>query len=183
MKKQFLPVQKKVVPLHHGTIKKYLKGKLLGKGGFAKCYEFKCLNNKKTYAVKIIDKATMTKSSTKSKLKSEIKIHRSMNHCNIVKFEHYFEDNENVYILLELCKNKTLNELLKRRKIISELEMRFYLAQILEAVKYMHANRVIHRDLKLGNLFLGQNLAIKIGDFGLATRIEHDGERKHTVCG
>ena len=61
--------------------------------------------------------------------------------------------------------------------------MRFYLAQILEAVKYMHANRVIHRDLKLGNLFLGQNLAIKIGDFGLATRIEHDGERKHTVCG
>ena len=165
------------------TVKKYLKGKLLGKGGFAKCYEFKCLNNKKTYAVKIIDKASMTKSSTKSKLKSEIKIHRSMSHHNIVKFEHYFEDNENVYILLELCKNKTLNELLKRRKIISELEMRFYLAQILAAVKYMHENRVIHRDLKLGNLFLGQNLAIKIGDFGLATRIEHDGERKHTVCG
>jgi polo-like kinase 1 len=47
----------------------------------------------------------------------------------------------------------------------------------------MHENKVIHRDLKLGNLFLGQNLAIKIGDFGLATRIEHDGERKHTVCG
>ena len=165
------------------TIKKYLKGKLLGKGGFAKCYEFKCLNNKKTYAVKIIDKASMTKSSTKSKLKSEIKIHKSMSHINIVKFEHYFEDNENVYILLEICKNKTLNELLKRRKIISELEMRYYLAQILSAVKYMHENKVIHRDLKLGNLFLGQNLMIKIGDFGLATRLEYDGERKHTVCG
>ena len=165
------------------TIKKYLKGKLLGKGGFAKCYEFKCLNNKKTFAVKIIDKASMTKSSTKSKLKSEIKIHKSMSHINIVKFEHYFEDNENVYILLEICKNKTLNELLKRRKIISELEMRYYLAQILSAVKYMHENKVIHRDLKLGNLFLGQNLMIKIGDFGLATRLEYDGERKHTVCG
>ena len=165
------------------TIKKYLKGKLLGKGGFAKCYEFKCLNNKKTYAAKIIDKASMTKSSTKSKLKSEIKIHKSMSHINIVKFEHYFEDNENVYILLEICKNKTLNELLKRRKIISELEMRYYLAQILSAVKYMHENKVIHRDLKLGNLFLGQNLMIKIGDFGLATRLEYDGERKHTVCG
>ena len=165
------------------TIKKYLKGKLLGKGGFAKCYEFKCLNNKKTYAVKIIDKASMTKSSTKSKLKSEIKIHKSMSHINIVKFEHYFEDNENVYILLEICKNKTLNELLKRRKIISELEMRYYLAQILSAVKYMHENKVIHRDLKLGNLFLGQNLMIKIGDFGLATRLEYEGERKHTVCG
>ena len=165
------------------TVKKYLKGKLLGKGGFAKCYELKCLNNKKTYAVKIIDKASMTKSSTKSKLKSEIKIHKSMSHINIVKFEHYFEDNENVYILLEICKNKTLNELLKRRKIISELEMRYYLAQILSAVKYMHENKVIHRDLKLGNLFLGQNLMIKIGDFGLATKLEYDGERKHTVCG
>ena len=43
------------------TIKKYLKGKLLGKGGFAKCYELKCLNNKKTYAVKIIDKANTKK--------------------------------------------------------------------------------------------------------------------------
>ena len=165
------------------TVTKYLKGKLLGKGGFAKCYELKCLNNKKTYAVKIIDKASMTKSSTKSKLKSEIKIHKSMSHINIVKFERYFEDNENVYILLEICKNKTLNELLKRRKIISELEMRYYLAQILSAVKYMHENKVIHRDLKLGNLFLGQNLMIKIGDFGLATRLEYDGERKHTVCG
>ena len=164
-------------------VNKYLRGKLLGKGGFAKCYELKCLNNKKTYAVKIIDKATMTKSSTKSKLKSEIKIHKSMSHINIVKFENYFEDNENVYILLEICKNKTLNELSKRRKIISELEMRYYLAQILAAVKYMHQNRVIHRDLKLGNLFLGQNLTIKIGDFGLATKLEYDGERKHTVCG
>ena len=165
------------------TVKKYLKGKLLGKGGFAKCYELRCLNNKKVFAVKIIDKASMTKSSTKSKLKSEIKIHKSMCHKNIVKFEHYFEDNDYVYILLEICKNKTLNELLKRRKIISELEVRYYLAQILSAVKYMHENRVIHRDLKLGNLFLGQNLVIKIGDFGLATKLEYDGERKHTVCG
>ena len=61
--------------------------------------------------------------------------------------------------------------------------MRYYLAKILSAVKYMHENKVIHRDLKLGNLFLGQNLMIKIEDFGLATRLEYDGERKHTVCG
>ena len=165
------------------VVKKYIKGKLLGKGGFAKCFELKCLSNKKTYAVKIISKASMTKQSAKTKLKSEIKIHRSMDHPNIVKFEHYFEDKENVYILLEICKNKTLNELLKKRKVISELEVRYYLYQILAAVKYMHSSKVIHRDLKLGNLFLGQNLQIKIGDFGLATKIEYDGERKHTVCG
>jgi len=44
-------------------------------------------------------------------------------------------------------------------------------------------NRVIHRDLKLGNLFLNEKLEIKIGDFGLATKLEYDGEKKKTICG
>ncbi|EFN89665.1 Serine/threonine-protein kinase polo [Harpegnathos saltator] len=55
--------------------------------------------------------------------------------------------------------------------------------QILDGVFYLHQNRIIHRDLKLGNLFLNDDLQVKIGDFGLATRLEHDGERKKTVCG
>lgn len=42
----------------------------------------------------------------------------------------------------------------------------------------MHSKKVIHRDLKLGNLFLNEDLAVKIGDFGLATTVEHDEERK-----
>ena len=47
----------------------------------------------------------------------------------------------------------------------------------------MHAHRVIHRDLKLGNLFLNDKLEVKVGDFGLATKLEFDGERKRTICG
>lgn len=43
--------------------------------------------------------------------------------------------------------------------------------------------QVIHRDLKLGNLFLNDNLEVKLGDFGLATRVGTDGERKRTLCG
>jgi len=42
----------------------------------------------------------------------------------------------------------------------------------------MHAHKVIHRDLKLGNLFLNDKMQIKIGDFGLATKLEFDGDRK-----
>ena len=49
--------------------------------------------------------------------------------------------------------------------------------------RYLHKNQVIHRDLKLGNMFLNQNLEIKIGDFGLATKLEFPGERKRTICG
>jgi hypothetical protein len=49
-------------------IKKYVKGKFLGKGGFAKCYEFKCLNNKKIYAAKIVCKDNLSKQSAKQKV-------------------------------------------------------------------------------------------------------------------
>lgn len=47
----------------------------------------------------------------------------------------------------------------------------------------MHLNRVIHRDLKLGNLFLTDKMEVKVGDFGLAAKLDFDGERKRTVCG
>lgn len=53
--------------------------------------------------------------------------------------------------------------------------------QLLEAVSYMHSKRVIHRDLKLGNIFLNDDLHIKIGDFGLATRLQHENDRRRFV--
>lgn len=165
------------------VIKRYKRLQFLGKGGFAKCYEFECLNNNKIFAVKIVAKSTINKSSAKQKLKSEIKIHKSLFHKHIVKFEHVFEDNDHVYILLELCKNKTLSDVMKKRKIINEFEARYYLSQILKAVNFMHKNKIIHRDLKLGNLFLDDGMNIKIGDFGLATIIEFSGQLRYTVCG
>lgn len=77
---------------------------------------------------------------------SEIRIHRALRHTNIVAFEHFFEDRENVYILLELCQNQTLNDLLKRRKRLTELEVQYYILQLVAAMKYMHNHRVIHRE-------------------------------------
>lgn len=47
----------------------------------------------------------------------------------------------------------------------------------------MHTHQVIHRDLKLGNLFLDADMNVKVGDFGLAALIESPGERKKTICG
>ena len=165
------------------VIKKYAKGKFLGKGGFAKCYEFTALEKNRTLAAKIIPKASLKKTRHRQKLLSEIRIHRSLNHLHIVKFEHVFEDNENVYILLEMCTNQTLNDLCKRRKRLLEFEAQYYIFQMVDALRYLHKNRVIHRDLKLGNLFLSDKLEIKLGDFGLAARLEFDNEKRHTVCG
>ena len=74
-------------------------------------------------------------------------------------------------------------EMHKRRKTLSEPEVRFFVQQIALACKYLHDNRIVHRDLKLGNLFLNDNMEIKVGDFGLATRVSPGGERKMTLCG
>ena len=165
------------------SIRRYSKGKFLGKGGFARCYEFVALNSRKVTAAKVVQKASLTRTRAKQKLMSEIKIHRSLHHPGVVGFEHFFEDSENVYILLEICTNQTMSELVRRRKRLTELEAQCYLIQVLSAVRYLHPHRVIHRDLKLGNLFLSEKMEIKIGDFGLATKLEFDGERKRTICG
>eukprot|EP00993_Chasmostoma_nieuportense_P002446 NODE_323_length_2410_cov_13.563294_g301_i0.p1 GENE.NODE_323_length_2410_cov_13.563294_g301_i0~~NODE_323_length_2410_cov_13.563294_g301_i0.p1 ORF type:complete len:702 (+),score=150.91 NODE_323_length_2410_cov_13.563294_g301_i0:56-2107(+) len=164
-------------------IARYTKGRLLGKGGFARCYECIECDKGRVYAAKIIEKRTLTKPKTQQKLKSEIKIHSSLHHPRIVKFERFFEDSTCVYILLELCSQQTLMELLRRKRRLSETEAKFIMQQTLEGVKHMHGHNIIHRDLKLGNLFLNQEMEIKIGDFGLAAQLEFDGERKLTVCG
>lgn len=50
-------------------------------------------------------------------------------------------------------------------------------------MQYIHRQKVIHRDLKLGNLFLTGDMQLKVGDFGLAAQIFYEGEKKKTVCG
>ena len=162
---------------------KYERGKFLGKGGFAKCYEMKRVDTGKIFAAKVFDKKGLSNGRSRKKLINEIKLHKKLHHLNIVNFEHFFEDKENVYILLELCSNQTLNEMVKRRKRLKEIEVQCYSLQIIRALKYIHNHRIIHRDLKLGNLFLTSKLELKLGDFGLAAKLEYDGQKRKTVCG
>lgn len=76
-----------------------------------------------------------------------------------------------------------MSELMKRRKTLTEPEVRYYMVQIVQALKFLHNNLIIHRDLKLGNLFIDHDMRVKLGDFGLATKLTHANERKRTVCG
>ena len=74
-------------------------------------------------------------------------------------------------------------EMSKRRKVLTEPEIRYLVKQIAQACDYLHSLKIIHRDLKLGNLFLNDNMELKVGDFGLATKVQTSGERKLTLCG
>ncbi|KAF8524388.1 kinase-like domain-containing protein [Hysterangium stoloniferum] len=154
----------------------------LGEGGFARVYEVKDAQGARS-AIKVITKTSLKTKKAKTKLYAEIKIHRSLDHPNIVKFNECFEDDENVYMTLELCQNGSLMDMLRRRRRFTELEARFFMVQLIGACHFMHTHQVIHRDLKLGNLFLDPNMNVKVGDFGLAALIEYPGERKKTICG
>ncbi|CAG8624897.1 5083_t:CDS:10 [Ambispora gerdemannii] len=165
------------------TRQEYTRRGLLGEGGFAKCYAVVDLKEN-LYAAKVVWKESLSKNpKNKPKLLSEIKIHKLMDHPNIVRFHEAFEDDAFVYLILEHCPNKTLLEMNKFRKRLTEPEVRFFLCQILDACRYMHRASVIHRDLKLANLLLSEDMKVKIGDFGLATQLQDASERKKTICG
>ncbi|KAK4684394.1 hypothetical protein P7C73_g5784, partial [Tremellales sp. Uapishka_1] len=159
----------------------YARVGFLGEGGFARVYEVQNQRAQRK-AVKVVNKASIKSKRNKTKLWAEIKLHQMLQHPHIVGFEDCFEDDENVYMVLELCENGSLMDLMRRRKRLPEAEARFYLVQLISACQHMHEKSIIHRDLKLGNLFLDANMDIKVGDFGLAALIEN-GDRKTTICG
>ncbi|KAF9788223.1 kinase-like domain-containing protein [Thelephora terrestris] len=160
----------------------YVRIGLLGEGGFARVYEVKDFRGARQ-ACKVVTKSSLKTKKAKTKLYAEIKIHKSLSHPNIVLFKDCFEDEDNVYMTLELCPNRSLMDMLRRRRRFTDPEVRFLMVQLIGACRYMHTNQVIHRDLKLGNLFLDAGMNVKVGDFGLAALIENPGERKKTICG
>jgi serine/threonine protein kinase len=163
----------------------YQRGKLLGKGGFARVYEVTnvaAAASSASFADKVINKDIFAKkSSSKEKVKREISLHKDLVHRNVVRFYTHFEDEQFVHIILENCGLKSLLHVLKHRKILTEPEVRYYMLQICEGVRYIHNHDILHRDLKLGNMFLTSDMVVKIGDFGLATR--RGAEKSSTLCG
>lgn len=154
--------------------KVYIRGNLLGIGGFGRVYQVTELgkDDRTSIADKIISKTIFNKrSSAREKVKREILIHLEMSHVNVVKFLDSFEDNFFVHILLENCTQKSLLQVLQNRATITEPETRYYMKQILEGTRYIHQQGFLHRDLKLGNMLLSKDMIVKIGDFGLACRI------------
>uniref|UniRef100_A0A4W5Q4F7 Serine/threonine-protein kinase PLK n=1 Tax=Hucho hucho TaxID=62062 RepID=A0A4W5Q4F7_9TELE len=165
------------------TRKSYSKGKLLGKGGFARCYEMTDLSNKKMYAVKVIPQSRVSKPHQRDKITNEIELHKTLHHKHVVKFSHHFEDQDNIYIFLELCSRKSLAHIWKARHTLTDPEVRYYLRQIISGLKYLHNRGILHRDLKLGNFFVNENMELRLGDFGLAAKLETVEQRKKTICG
>jgi serine/threonine protein kinase len=164
----------------------YLTGRKLGKGGFAVCFEgnMKSKNPDKPQLVALkVVKAKIEQKKMAEKFRTELQIHAKMCHPNIVGFHRAFNFDQHTYVVLELCHNGNLNDMVKARSCLSLPEVRRYMIQICGGVKYMHQRSVIHRDLKMGNIFLDSKMNAKIGDFGLAAVMVDEQDRRTTLCG
>lgn len=116
-----------------------------------------------------------------------------MHHPNIVEFHRAFTYKDSTYLVLELCPNGSIMDMIRKRGCLTLPEVRRFTIQLCGAIKYMHTRNVIHRDLKLGNVFLDRQMNVKIGDFGLAAVLASQDElegvydrsfsRRTTVCG
>ena len=156
----------------------------LGKGGFASCYLVTETTTKIDYAAKVVLKSSLTKKATREKLESEIAIHRGLKHRYIVQFIESFDTEEAVYLILGLCENGTLTEMLRARKKLTVSEVQYFGLQLVEGLRYLHEEcLVLHRDLKLGNLMVSKSMDLRIGDFGLAAALDSAESRRVTMCG
>lgn len=122
-------------------------------------------------AGKFISVANLTKKKQKEFLENEIAIHKTLNHPNIVKFYGQFKTKEYQVLLMELCQNHSMFQLLRQRRRLSEYEVRYYLSEVIAGLSYLHSRNIVHHDIKLGNIYLDSNLHVKLGDFGFAEQL------------
>ncbi|XP_051013051.1 serine/threonine-protein kinase PLK4 isoform X2 [Acomys russatus] len=165
-------------------IEDFKVGNLLGKGSFAGVYRAESIHTGLEVAIKMIDKKAMYKAGMVQRVQNEVKIHCQLKHPSVLELYNYFEDNNYVYLVLEMCHNGEMNRYLKNRmKPFSESEARHFMNQIITGMLYLHSHGILHRDLTLSNILLTRNMNIKIADFGLATQLKMPHEKHYTLCG
>ncbi|RHZ87888.1 hypothetical protein Glove_29g124 [Diversispora epigaea] len=152
----------------------------LGEGGFGICVKVEDQDGQ-VFALKAIKKDALGQNF--DDVLNEINIQRQLNHQNIVTLYDVFDDNDFVYFKMELCSNQSLFDMVVNRGELTEPEVRFYMLQLLDAVDYMHNKNILHRDLKLENIFISEDMDLKVGDFGLSIELESTGQRFNYTCG
>ena len=95
-------------------------------------------------------------------------------HKNVVKFHGSFQDEDNLYFLLEYCPYGSLSDLIKHFKTLPGELVRFYAAQIVAVLEFMHGKNILHRDLKPANILIDEKYCLKVTDFGDSKKLDPD---------
>jgi serine/threonine protein kinase len=179
--KQLTKVELKIGPQHFELLK------LLGEGAFGKVILVQSRLNKEFFAMKVISKKLLKKKNNVSYMKSERDILTKINHPFLVPLCFAFQSQTKLFLVMRFLPGGELFLHLRKRGIIQEKEVQFYLGEMIIAIDFLHGKGIIHRDLKPENVLLRKDGHVCITDFGLAKEIGNIGSSTtttaRTLCG
>ena len=141
---------------------------IIGKGGFGRVWKIQSKKTKNDYALKEMSKLKIIDKKSEKSINSEREFLSKLHHPFIVNMHYAFQDRENLYLVMDMLSGGDLRYHISRYRKFSEEQTRFFISNMIFALKYIHENNVIHRDIKPENLVLDKNGYVRITDFGIA---------------
>ena len=141
---------------------------VIGKGGFGRVWKIQSKKTKQTFALKEMSKLKIIDKKSEKSINSEREFLSKLNHPFIVNMHYAFQDKENLYLVMDMLSGGDLRYHVSRYRKFSEEQTRFFIANMIYALQYIHGHNVIHRDIKPENLVLDEKGYVRITDFGIA---------------
>ncbi|KAH8996399.1 kinase-like protein [Lactarius hatsudake] len=154
-------------------------GDILGEGSYSTVIHGTHRATRQEYAIKVLDKGHLKRNNKLHTALAEKNtlVRLGSGHPGIVRLHWAFQDDWSLYFVLDLARNGELQSRISRMGSLSTACARYYTAQLVDALDYMHLRGVIHRDLKPENLLLDDDFRIKVTDFGTGKLIDVPPER------
>ncbi|KAL1411014.1 serine/threonine protein kinase, AGC [Vanrija albida] len=161
----------------------FQKIKLLGKGDVGKVYLVREKKTDKLFAMKVLSKKEMIKRNKIKRALAEQEILATANHPFIVTLFHSFQSQDYLFFVLDYCMGGEFFRALQTRpgKCLAEEHAKFYAAEVIAALEYLHLNGYIYRDLKPENILLHQSGHIMLSDFDLSKQSGEPGGAPATI--
>eukprot|EP01094_Clydonella_sp_ATCC50884_P007025 TRINITY_DN1620_c0_g1_i4.p1 TRINITY_DN1620_c0_g1~~TRINITY_DN1620_c0_g1_i4.p1 ORF type:complete len:710 (+),score=219.36 TRINITY_DN1620_c0_g1_i4:56-2131(+) len=157
--------------------------KVVGRGNFGKVMQVRKKDTGRIYAMKILKKETVIAADAVQHTLSESNVLKRMAHPFIVNLKYSFQTSKKLYMVLDYLSGGELFYHLSNLDRFSEDRARFYAAEIVSALGYLHKNDVLYRDLKPENLLLDITGHVCLTDFGLVKEGVKYGDKTYTFCG
>ncbi|CAK5267192.1 unnamed protein product, partial [Mycena citricolor] len=171
-----------ISPTREWSLHSFDMGRPLGKGKFGRVYMVRTKQQPHyILALKTLYKSELVAHHVEKQTRREIEIQQNLRHPNVLRLYGYFHDDKRIFLMLEFAAKGELYKQLVKYGKFSERRSSRYIAQMADALIYLHGKHVIHRDIKPENLLLGINGELKIGDFGWS--VHAPGLRRTTLCG
>ena len=157
--------------------------RLIGIGTYGKVFVATKKSNNKLYAIKILNKKQICILKLKKSIKTERILLEKLNHPFLMKLEYAFQSKKSLYLITPFMPGGELNFHINKENFFKEKKAKFYAAEIILGLNYIHENNCIYRDLKPENVLIGQDGHIKLTDFGLSKLCSDFSCKTKSICG